>query len=69
MNEPHLWASDVSYYWRTTEDILIGELAPTYDWMFEIYSHNLELRDYAGPNAFNDADMLIVGLEGLNDIE
>lgn len=62
-NNPWLWASDVSHYWRTTYDI-----KEFWDRIMYVYEINVELDEYAGANAFNDADMLVVGLPGLSDI-
>ena len=62
--KPWLWAKDVGgSYWRTTLDIF-----DTFSWLFfgvrGIAHRNLKLADYAGPGAWNDPDMLLIGNRG-----
>ena len=72
-NKPWEWAKDIGHSWRTTGDIGVHFLpAPvTYDengrprWraqsVLEILDQNEPLRKYAGPDHWNDPDMLEVG--------
>ena len=72
-NKPWEWAADVSHSWRTTGDIGVCflPLPQKYDeqgnpvWknssVLEIIDLNEPLRKYAGPDHWNDPDMLEVG--------
>jgi alpha-galactosidase len=70
-NKPWLWAEDVGHLWRTT-----GDITDCYDCQ-AVYSlgwkHILDiqvgLEKYAGPDHWNDPDMLEVGKEGLSVAE
>lgn len=65
--KPWLWASSIGgQLWRTTYDIRDkwvdkndGGLG-----VFDIINQNAELYSYARPGAWNDMDMLVVGLNG-----
>ncbi|SNY70480.1 glycoside hydrolase family 27 protein [Paractinoplanes atraurantiacus] len=50
------WARQYGNLWRTT-----GDIQPTYDSMLSIFKQTIGLGPYAGPNAWNDPDMLEVG--------
>ena len=66
-NKPWLWAQDVGHLWRTT-----GDITGCYDcqgvyamgWKFILKAQN-GLEKYAGPDHWNDPDMLEVGIPGL----
>ncbi len=66
-NKPWLWGKDVGHLWRTT-----GDITDCYDCQ-EVYSlgwkpildSQVGLENYAGPDHWNDPDMLEVGNEGL----
>ena len=72
-NKPWEWAKDIGHSWRTTGDIGVHFLPVpvTYDengrprWraqsVLEILDQNEPLRKYAGPDHWNDPDMLEVG--------
>jgi alpha-galactosidase len=65
-SEPWTWAAEVGHMWRTTPDIkdcFEGEY--TWGWSLnKIIDHTCHLHSYAGPDHWNDPDMLIVGLHG-----
>ena len=73
--EPHLWHGQVGHSWRTGRDLFAAwdERAarevlklPTFLQSFTTaLEGQSDLADYAGPGAFNDPDMLVVGLEGM----
>ncbi len=71
-NQPWEWAAEIGHSWRTTGDIWAGfEDIQHYDengkptWrhlgVLTILDINAELRQYAGPDHWNDPDMLEVG--------
>ncbi len=70
-NKPWLWAKDVGHLWRTT-----GDITDCYDcqevystgWKF-ILDSQVGLEKYAGPDHWNDPDMLEVGNPGLTPAE
>ncbi len=70
-NKPWLWAKDVGHLWRTT-----GDITDCYDcqdvyamgWKF-ILASQVGLEKYAGPDHWNDPDMLEVGNPGLSFVE
>jgi alpha-galactosidase len=67
-NKPWLWAQDVGHLWRTT-----GDITDCFDCQ-EVYSmgwkvileSQVGLEKYAGPDHWNDPDMLEVGNPGLS---
>jgi len=71
-NKPWEWATGIGHSWRTTYDIHPSfEDVPYYDedgnqsgiqlGVLSILDQNAELRQYAGPDHWNDPDMLEVG--------
>ena len=66
-NEPWIWGSQIGHLWRTT-----GDIADCYDcqdvyamgWKY-ILDTEAGLSQYAGPDHWNDPDMLEVGNSGL----
>jgi alpha-galactosidase len=70
-NKPWSWAKDVGHLWRTT-----GDITDCYDFQ-EVYStgwkfildSQVGLEKYAGPDHWNDPDMLEVGNKGLSPAE
>jgi alpha-galactosidase len=65
--KPWLWAKDVGHLWRTTGDIMdCYDCQGTYSmgWKY-ILELQVGLEEYAGPNHWNDPDMLEVGNPGL----
>ena len=67
--EPWTWAKEVGgHYWRTTWDIRdtwdMGEYTNGKNGVQTIIDINKNLADYAGPGAWNDPDMLTVGMFG-----
>lgn len=65
-NSPWLWANDLGHLWRTTYDITSTAGKASWSKVMQIYDDNVVLAEYAGPNGWNDPDMLVVGLEGIN---
>ena len=66
--EPWKWAAAVGHLWRTTEDICApGKV----DWARarQMPAANEKLFDAAGPGHWNDPDMMIVGMDGLSEIQ
>ena len=67
-NQPWLWGNKIAQLWRTT-----GDITDCYDcqdiyamgWKF-ILDQQVDLAKYAGPNHWNDPDMLEVGNKGLS---
>ncbi|MGL5379210.1 cohesin domain-containing protein [Clostridium sp.] len=68
-NEPWLWADDLGHMWRTTYDITAEAGRGSWSKVMGIYDENVVLDEYAGPNGWNDPDMLVVGLEGISNEE
>ena len=63
-NQPWEWAGTAGHLWRTSHDI-----ADRWDSLVDILDRQVELADYAGPDHWNDPDMLEVGNGGMTDIE
>ena len=61
MNQPWKWGSKAGNLWRTTHDI-----KPFWASMLAIYEMNVRLYKYAQVGAWNDPDMLEVGVGQLN---
>lgn len=64
MNKPYKWGAQAGNLWRTTPDI-----SPAWYSVVMIYEVNVRLWKYAGPGAWNDPDMLEVGVGKLTDDE
>ncbi len=68
-NKPWEWAADIAHLWRTTGDIApCWDCKPKKEWENSIKSildRQVGLEKYAGPDHWNDPDMLQVGNEGL----
>ncbi|MGB7580960.1 MAG: glycoside hydrolase family 27 protein [Sedimentisphaerales bacterium] len=70
-NKPWEWAQDIGHLWRTTGDITnCYDCQETYSlgWKF-ILKSQIGLEKYAGPDHWNDPDMLEVGNKGLSIAE
>jgi alpha-galactosidase len=70
-NQPERWASKVGHLWRTTGDIYDAWQGKK-DWsigMVDILDLQVERWRDAGPNAWNDPDMLEVGNGGMTTTE
>ncbi|TRX58473.1 glycoside hydrolase family 27 protein [Fulvivirga sp. M361] len=68
-NEPWLWAPEVGHMWRTGHDIkdcFNCDLNTSSQGIMKILDQQVELRKYAGPDRWNDPDMLEVGNPGLS---
>jgi len=66
-NEPWKWGKDIGHLWRTTGDITdCFDCQEVYSlgWKY-ILASQAGLEKYAGPDGWNDPDMLEVGNEGL----
>src|SRR5919204_3284387 len=63
-DKPWEWAGTVGHMWRTTSDI-----ADTWASFLDIADRQVELHQYAGPDHWNDPDMLEVGNGGMTDDE
>ncbi|MBP2830674.1 glycoside hydrolase family 27 protein [Aquimarina sp. U1-2] len=71
-NDPWLWAPEVGHMWRTGHDIkdcFNCDLNTSSQGVMQILDQQAVLRKYAGPNAWNDPDMLEVGNPGLTIAE
>ncbi|MCR6112118.1 glycoside hydrolase family 27 protein [Bacillus sp. A301a_S52] len=68
-SHPETWARDIGHMWRTTPDIK-DSFDEDINWGWSI-NHIIDethaLHHYAGPGGWNDPDMLVVGINGLND--
>ena len=70
-NKPWLWAQDIGHLWRTTGDITNCydcQEAYSLGWKY-ILKSQIGLEKYAGPDHWNDPDMLEVGNKGLTIAE
>ncbi len=72
--KPWLWASGVGHIWRTTGDISDAWIKnekskPWENGMLDILDQQVGLESFAGPNHWNDPDMLEVGNGGMTDDE
>lgn len=63
-DKPWEWAGTVGHMWRTT-----GDIADTWDSVMSIIDRQVDLHPYAGPDRWNDPDMLEVGNGGMTDDE
>lgn len=63
-NRPWEWAGSVGHLWRTSHDI-----ADRWDSVLDILDRQAALADFAGPDHWNDPDMLEVGNGGMTDAE
>ncbi|MEV7181362.1 NPCBM/NEW2 domain-containing protein [Kitasatospora sp. NPDC093679] len=63
-SRPWTWAQETGNSWRTT-----GDISDSWSSMISIAHENQALAPYAGPNAWNDPDMLEVGNGGMTDTE
>jgi alpha-galactosidase len=63
-DRPWEWAGSVGHMWRTTADI-----ADTWESMVGIVDRQVDLHEFAGPDHWNDPDMLEVGNGGMTDDE
>ncbi len=71
---PWLWAADVGHMWRTTGDISDAWVKndvskPWEHGVMDIVDMNVGLDSFAGPNHWNDPDMLEVGNGGMTGDE
>jgi alpha-galactosidase len=63
-DRPWEWAGEVGHLWRTTPDI-----ADRWDSVAAIADSQVDLHPFAGPDHWNDPDMLEVGNGGMSDDE
>jgi alpha-galactosidase len=65
---PWRWAAAVGHLWRTTADICAPGQA---DWnrALRVAFANEKLAAFAGPGHWNDPDMMIAGMTGINDVQ
>mmetsp|Transcript_37616 Transcript_37616/g.85405 ORF Transcript_37616/g.85405 Transcript_37616/m.85405 type:complete len:520 (-) Transcript_37616:720-2279(-) len=73
---PYLWGREVANSWRTGRDVFAVWDEPTARGLMHLPSFLQSVTtavedmashtEYAGPGGFNDPDMLVVGLEGMN---
>jgi alpha-galactosidase len=65
---PWRWAAEVGHLWRTTADICAPGQA---DWAraMRMAFANERLCAFAGPGHWNDPDMMIAGMPGINDTQ
>ncbi|MDR3692501.1 MAG: glycoside hydrolase family 27 protein [Fimbriimonas sp.] len=63
-NDPAKWGRSVgAHMWRTT-----GDISDSWESMIGIALKQGGLEDYAGPNGWNDPDMLVVGMHGRGNV-
>ncbi len=63
-NRPWQWAGSVGHLWRTT-----GDIADRWDSVMGILDAQEAIAQFAGPDHWNDPDMLEVGNGGMTDAE
>ena len=63
-NRPWEWAGTVGHLWRTS-----GDIADRWDSVLAILDRQEPLASFAGPDHWNDPDMLEVGNGGMTDAE
>jgi alpha-galactosidase len=63
-NRPWEWAGSVGHLWRTS-----GDIADRWDSVIAILDRQADLAQFAGPDRWNDPDMLEVGNGGMTDAE
>jgi alpha-galactosidase len=63
-NAPGEWAGSVGHLWRTA-----GDIADRWDSVMDILDRQEVLAPFAGPDHWNDPDMLEVGNGGMTDTE
>ena len=63
-NRPWEWGGSVGHLWRTS-----GDIADRWDSLVDILDRQAGLADFAGPDHWNDPDMLEVGNGGMTDAE
>jgi alpha-galactosidase len=63
-NKPWEWAGNVGHLWRTS-----GDIADRWDSVMDILDRQEPLAQFAGPDHWNDPDMLEVGNRGMTDAE
>ena len=63
-NRPWEWAGTAGHLWRTSHDI-----ADRWDSFIDILDRQAALADFAGPDHWNDPDMLEVGNGGMTETE
>jgi len=61
VQDPWIWAQNVGNSWRTDNDI-----SSNWDSFIRVLDNQIGLSIFAGPGAWNDADMLEVGNPGMN---
>jgi alpha-galactosidase len=68
-SDPWLWGPDAGHMWRTTHDL--PRQAPRDRWraVLRVVARTAELAQHGGPGAWNDPDILQVGLGGLTAVE
>lgn len=63
-NKPWEWGPQAGcHMWRTT-----GDIVDSWDSIVDIGFRHSELASYAGPNRWNDPDMLVVGMRGKGNV-
>jgi len=70
--EPWEWAGELAHLWRTTGDIedrWAEGSRPHLLGVTQIFRRNVHLARFAGPDGWNDPDMLEVGNGGMTDTE
>jgi alpha-galactosidase len=63
-NRPWEWAGGLGHLWRTS-----GDIADRWDSLIDILDRQDALAEFAGPDHWNDPDMLEVGNGGMTDAE
>ena len=63
-NRPWEWGGGVGHLWRTS-----GDIADRWDSLLAILDRQVDLAQFAGPDHWNDPDMLEVGNGGMTEAE
>ena len=63
-DRPWEWAGSVGHMWRTSHDI-----ADSWESLMDVLDRQADLHPFAGPDRWNDPDMLEVGNGGMTDVE
>ena len=63
-HQPWTWAGTVGHLWRTSSDI-----ADTWSSLMATLDKQVDLAEFAGPDHWNDPDMLEIGNGGMTDEE
>jgi len=68
-SDPWTWGAEVGHMWRTTPDIKDSfDVDINWGWsLLRIIDHSHQYYSHGQPSGWNDPDMLVVGLNGVNE--